>query len=97
MFPVLSQVQPHVGDVDYGTTRKQRGKLLYSLEYNATASEVIKPAACCLQSSWFNHCYGGPERSKLCNLRKDKQIKHKQPSGNVLLSSVFVYLLKVMQ
>ncbi|XP_026222403.1 synaptotagmin VIII isoform X2 [Anabas testudineus] len=34
-------VQPDVGDVDYGTTKKPRGKLLYSLEYNATASELM--------------------------------------------------------
>ena len=34
------QVQP----VDYGSAKKQRGKLLYSLEYNNAQSEVIKPA-----------------------------------------------------
>lgn len=55
MFPVLWQVQPDVGDVDYGATKQQRGKLLYSLEYNANASEVIKPVSGCLQCSRFNH------------------------------------------
>ncbi|KAK2842762.1 hypothetical protein Q5P01_012962 [Channa striata] len=34
-------VQPDVGDVDYGSTRKYRGKLLYSLEYNAATSELM--------------------------------------------------------
>ncbi|XP_060933254.1 synaptotagmin VIII [Limanda limanda] len=33
-------VQPDVADVDYGSTKKQRGKLLYSLEYNAALSEL---------------------------------------------------------
>ncbi|XP_008279956.1 synaptotagmin VIII isoform X1 [Stegastes partitus] len=33
-------VQPDVGDVDYGSTKKQRGKLLYSLDYNAALSEL---------------------------------------------------------
>ncbi|XP_035011719.2 synaptotagmin VIII isoform X1 [Hippoglossus stenolepis] len=33
-------VQPDVADVDYGSTKKQRGKLLYSLEYNAPLSEL---------------------------------------------------------
>ncbi|KAM6937435.1 synaptotagmin VIII [Xenentodon cancila] len=34
-------VQPDVWDVDYGSTEQQRGKLLYSLEYNAVQSELI--------------------------------------------------------
>ncbi|KAM7397298.1 hypothetical protein PAMP_020282 [Pampus punctatissimus] len=34
-------VQPDVMDVDYGSTKQQRGKLLYSLEYNAAQSELI--------------------------------------------------------
>lgn len=33
-------VQPDVSDVDYGSTKQQRGKLLYSLEYNAAQSEL---------------------------------------------------------
>lgn len=41
MFAVLEQVQPDVTDVDYGATKKQRGRLLYSLEYNAALSEVM--------------------------------------------------------
>ncbi|KAM8861040.1 synaptotagmin VIII isoform 1-T1 [Synchiropus picturatus] len=34
-------VQPNVTDVDYGAAKKPRGKLLYSLEYNAPQSELI--------------------------------------------------------
>uniref|UniRef100_A0A3P9K784 C2 domain-containing protein n=1 Tax=Oryzias latipes TaxID=8090 RepID=A0A3P9K784_ORYLA len=33
-------VQPDVEDVDYGSTKQHRGKLLYSLEYNTTKSEL---------------------------------------------------------
>ncbi|XP_070763228.1 synaptotagmin VIII [Enoplosus armatus] len=33
-------VQPDVVDVDYGSTKHQRGKLLYSLDYNAAQSEL---------------------------------------------------------
>ncbi|KAM4554378.1 synaptotagmin VIII isoform 1-T3 [Fundulus diaphanus] len=33
-------VQPDTGDGDYGSTKQYRGKLLYSLEYNATLSEL---------------------------------------------------------
>ncbi|XP_041853754.1 synaptotagmin VIII isoform X2 [Melanotaenia boesemani] len=33
-------VQPDVGDVDYGSTKQQRGKLLYALEYNTAQSEL---------------------------------------------------------
>ncbi|XP_053283763.1 synaptotagmin VIII isoform X1 [Pleuronectes platessa] len=33
-------VQPDVADVDYGSTKKHRGKLLYSLEYKAALSEL---------------------------------------------------------
>lgn len=33
-------VQPDVADVDYGSTKQQRGKLLYSLGYNAAQSEL---------------------------------------------------------
>ncbi|XP_059191216.1 synaptotagmin VIII isoform X2 [Centropristis striata] len=33
-------VQPDVSDVDYGSTKQRRGKLLYSLEYNAAQSEL---------------------------------------------------------
>ncbi|KAG7233877.1 hypothetical protein INR49_006474 [Caranx melampygus] len=36
-----SLVQPDVADVDYGATKKQRGRLLYSLEYSAALSELI--------------------------------------------------------
>ncbi|KAM9754857.1 synaptotagmin VIII [Menidia menidia] len=34
-------VQPDVGEVGYGSARQQRGKLLYSLEYSSTTSELI--------------------------------------------------------
>ncbi|XP_071383387.1 synaptotagmin VIII [Centroberyx affinis] len=33
-------VQPDAEDVDYGSTKDQRGKLLYSLEYNGAQSEL---------------------------------------------------------
>ncbi|XP_007568572.1 synaptotagmin VIII [Poecilia formosa] len=33
-------VQPDMEDVDYGSVKQYRGKLLYSLEYNATLSEL---------------------------------------------------------
>ncbi|KAK5621935.1 hypothetical protein CRENBAI_009193 [Crenichthys baileyi] len=33
-------VQPDMGDVDYGSAKQYRGKLLYSLGYNATLSEL---------------------------------------------------------
>lgn len=33
-------VQPDVADLDYGSSKKYRGKLLYSLEYNVTQSEL---------------------------------------------------------
>ncbi|XP_074489549.1 synaptotagmin VIII [Sebastes fasciatus] len=33
-------VQPDVTDVDYGSAKKQRGKLLYSLDYNTAQSEL---------------------------------------------------------
>ncbi|XP_078112522.1 synaptotagmin VIII [Sander vitreus] len=33
-------VQPDVADVDYGSAKRQRGKLLYSLDYNAAQSEL---------------------------------------------------------
>lgn len=49
VLPVLVwQVQPDVADVDYGSTKKQRGKLLYSMEYDGPLSEVIKWMSNCL-------------------------------------------------
>lgn len=36
-----SLVQPDVNDIDYGSARQYRGKLLYSLDYNAAQSELI--------------------------------------------------------
>lgn len=33
-------IQPEVGEVDYGSTVKSRGKLLYSLDYNVALSEL---------------------------------------------------------
>ncbi|XP_060743138.1 synaptotagmin VIII [Tachysurus vachellii] len=41
-------VQPETGDVEYGSLNQPRGKLLYSLEYNAARSEMavgVKEAA----------------------------------------------------
>ncbi|XP_053498230.1 synaptotagmin VIII [Ictalurus furcatus] len=43
-----SLVQPDTGDVEYGSLNQPRGKLLYSLEYNAARSEMtvgVKEAA----------------------------------------------------
>ncbi|KAF7215128.1 synaptotagmin VIII [Nothobranchius furzeri] len=37
---ITTLVQPDVGDVDYGVIKHYRGKLLYSLDYNATLSEL---------------------------------------------------------
>lgn len=36
-----SLVQPDVAELDYGSNKKYRGKLLYSLEYNVTQSELM--------------------------------------------------------
>lgn len=44
-YSMLWQVQQDTVDADYGATQQERGKLLYSLEFNAAQSEV------CLQLS----------------------------------------------
>uniref|UniRef100_A0A3B5L582 C2 domain-containing protein n=1 Tax=Xiphophorus couchianus TaxID=32473 RepID=A0A3B5L582_9TELE len=37
---LVRRVQPDMEDVDYGSVKQYRGKLLYSLEYNVTLSEL---------------------------------------------------------
>ncbi|KAK5927350.1 hypothetical protein CgunFtcFv8_012514 [Champsocephalus gunnari] len=67
-------VQPDVADVDYGSTKKQRGKLLYSLDYNAAQSELnvgIKQADSLMamdlggSSDPYVKVYLCPEKSKI--------------------------------
>ncbi|KAI4794156.1 hypothetical protein KUCAC02_032242 [Chaenocephalus aceratus] len=69
-----SLVQPDVADVDYGSTKKQRGKLLYSLDYNAAQSELnvgIKQADSLMamdlggSSDPYVKVYLCPEKSKI--------------------------------
>ncbi|XP_040894754.1 synaptotagmin VIII isoform X2 [Toxotes jaculatrix] len=75
-------VQPDVADVDYGSTKKQRGRLLYSLEYNAALSELtvgIKQAANLKamdlggSSDPYVKVYICPDKSKTC---ETKVFKH---------------------
>uniref|UniRef100_A0A7N9AKM7 Synaptotagmin 8 n=1 Tax=Mastacembelus armatus TaxID=205130 RepID=A0A7N9AKM7_9TELE len=71
-------VQPDVGDVDYGATKKQRGKLLYSLEYNAALTELmvgIKQANSLLSadlggsSDPYVKVYILPDKNKTCETK----------------------------
>ncbi|XP_042268949.1 synaptotagmin VIII isoform X1 [Thunnus maccoyii] len=71
-------VQPDVADVDYGSTKQQRGKLLYSLEYNANQSELtvgIKQAANLKamdlggSSDPYVKVYICPDKSKTCETK----------------------------
>ncbi|GLD73592.1 synaptotagmin-1-like protein [Lates japonicus] len=71
-------VQPDVTDVDYGSTKKQRGKLLYSLDYNAALSELtvgIKQADSLKamdlggSSDPYVKVYICPEKSKTCETK----------------------------
>uniref|UniRef100_A0A3Q1EM36 Synaptotagmin-2-like n=1 Tax=Acanthochromis polyacanthus TaxID=80966 RepID=A0A3Q1EM36_9TELE len=71
-------VQPDVGDVDYGSTKKQRGKLLYSLDYNAALSELtvgIKQANSLKamdiggSSDPYVKVYICPDKSKTCETK----------------------------
>lgn len=66
VLPVLVwQVQPDVADVDYGSTKKQRGKLLYSLEYDGPLSEVIK---------WMSNCL--PFMQRCTSIKLHSYFKH---------------------
>ncbi|XP_071316019.1 synaptotagmin VIII isoform X2 [Trachinotus anak] len=71
-------VQPDVADVDYGSTKKERGKLLYSLEYNAALSELtvgIKQAGGLMamdlggSSDPYVKVYICPDKSKTCETK----------------------------
>ncbi|KAM7415325.1 hypothetical protein PAMA_019921 [Pampus argenteus] len=71
-------VQPDVMDVDYGSTKQKRGKLLYSLEYNAAQSELIvgiKQAADLKamdlggSSDPYVKTYICPDKSKTCETK----------------------------
>ncbi|XP_034033211.1 synaptotagmin VIII isoform X2 [Thalassophryne amazonica] len=71
-------VQPDVGDVDYGAMKLQRGKLLYSLEYNATLSELtvgikraegLKAMDLGGSSDPYVKIYLCPEKSKTCETK----------------------------
>ncbi|XP_062246110.1 synaptotagmin VIII [Platichthys flesus] len=71
-------VQPDVADVDYGATKKHRGKLLYSLEYNAALSELtvgIKQADSLKamdvggSSDPYIKVYICPDKSKTCETK----------------------------
>ncbi|XP_070828440.1 synaptotagmin VIII [Chaetodon trifascialis] len=71
-------VQPDVVDVDYGSTKQQRGKLLYSLDYNAAQSELtvgIKQAASLKamdlggSSDPYVKVYTRPDKSRTCETK----------------------------
>ncbi|XP_044050836.1 synaptotagmin VIII [Siniperca chuatsi] len=71
-------VQPDVADVDYGSTKQQRGKLLYSLEYNGAQSELtvgIKQANSLKamdlggNSDPYVKVYICPDKSKTCETK----------------------------
>ncbi|XP_050929077.1 synaptotagmin VIII isoform X2 [Lates calcarifer] len=71
-------VQPDVTDVDYGSTKKQRGKLLYSLDYNTALSELtvgIKQADSLKamdlggSSDPYVKVYICPDKSKTCETK----------------------------
>ncbi|XP_056137587.1 synaptotagmin VIII [Lampris incognitus] len=71
-------VQPDAGDVEYGSTQNQHGKLLYSLEYSAAQSELtvgIKEAAALKamdvggSSDPYVKVYICPDKSKTCETK----------------------------
>ncbi|KAG7522579.1 synaptotagmin-1-like isoform X1 [Solea senegalensis] len=71
-------VQPDVAGVDYGSTKQDRGKLLYSLEYNNALSELqvgIKKASDLKamdlggSSDPYVKVYICPEKSKTCETK----------------------------
>uniref|UniRef100_UPI0037E867B5 synaptotagmin VIII isoform X2 n=1 Tax=Semicossyphus pulcher TaxID=241346 RepID=UPI0037E867B5 len=71
-------VQPDVNDVDYGSSRQARGKLLYSLDYNAAQSELtvgIKQANSLKamdlggSSDPYVKVYVLPDKSKTCETK----------------------------
>ncbi|XP_041652052.1 synaptotagmin VIII [Cheilinus undulatus] len=71
-------VQPDVNDVDYGSARQYRGKLLYSLDYNAAQSELtvgIKQASSLKamdlggSSDPYVKVYICPDKAKTCETK----------------------------
>ncbi|XP_020787820.1 synaptotagmin VIII [Boleophthalmus pectinirostris] len=71
-------VQPDVADLDYGSSKKYRGKLLYSLEYNTTQSELtvgIKQADSLKamdlggSSDPYVRVYTCPDKNKICETK----------------------------
>ncbi|XP_072291005.1 synaptotagmin VIII [Eucyclogobius newberryi] len=71
-------VQPDVADPDYGSSKKYRGKLLYSLEYNTTQSELevrIKQADSLKamdlggSSDPYVRVFIGPDKDKTCETK----------------------------
>ncbi|KAK7916516.1 hypothetical protein WMY93_012277 [Mugilogobius chulae] len=71
-------VQPDVADLNYGSSKKYRGKLLYSLEYNTTQSELtvgIKQADSLKamdlggSSDPYVKVYICPEKDKTCETK----------------------------
>ncbi|XP_029378182.1 synaptotagmin VIII [Echeneis naucrates] len=74
----MALVQPDAADVDYGSTKKQRGRLLYSLEYNGALAELIvgiKKADSLMamdlggSSDPYVKVYILPEKSKTCETK----------------------------
>ncbi|KAF3706127.1 Synaptotagmin-1 Synaptotagmin I [Channa argus] len=75
-------VQPDVNDVDYGSAKKPRGKLLYSLEYNAASSELtigikqadsLKAMDLGKSSDPYAKVYIVPDKVKTCETKVFKQ------------------------
>ncbi|XP_053175366.1 synaptotagmin VIII [Scomber japonicus] len=73
-----SLVQPDVSDVDYGSTHQQRGKLLYSLDYDTAQSQLnvgIKQATSLKamdlggSSDPYVKVYVCPDKSKTCETK----------------------------
>ncbi|XP_035521435.1 synaptotagmin VIII [Morone saxatilis] len=71
-------IQPDVADVDYGSAKKERGKLLYSLEYNGAQSELtvgIKQASNLKamdlggSSDPYAKVYICPDKSRTCETK----------------------------
>lgn len=71
-------VQPDVANLDYGSSKKYRGKLLYSLEYNITQSELmvgvkqadsLKAMDLGGSSDPYVRVYIYPENSKTCETK----------------------------
>lgn len=73
-----SLVQPDVANLDYGSGKKYRGKLLYSLEYNVTQSELtvgvkqadsLKAMDLGGSSDPYVRVYVCPDKNKTCETK----------------------------